>query len=396
MLYFYIMAITTPKSLFYSTPECLRTIQVINVRWFNATAWYALELSRLLIKAGHKTLVLTLNNTETHYKAVEMGLSPIPLPLNTKCPFIFFKLIQSIYQQIKVFKPNIVNCHRGEAVFLWGILRKKGNYALVRTRGDQRLPKRNIFNKLLYRSMTDAIITTNTKMSSHITSLLNVKESLIDTIIGGVDNQRFYFSELGRRIVRSKYGFTANHFVIGLLGRFDRKKKKKELINAIALLIQEGYTSIRLLLIGFPTTISKEEVEVWIKEAKIEPYVIITGYVQSITDYLSAMDLGVIASLSSETIARAALEIIACKRPLISTNVGVMPDLLPLEALVEPGNILALKKVIQKAIVNSSWRKWLVDISSNRMKSQTSELFLSETLESYSKALSNRFHAVYG
>lgn len=390
------MAITTPKSLFYSTPECLRTIQVINVRWFNATAWYALELSRLLITAGHKTLVLTLNNTETHYKAVEMGLSPIPLPLNTKCPFIFFKLIQSIYQQIKVFKPNIVNCHRGEAVFLWGILRKKGNYALVRTRGDQRLPKRNIFNKLLYRSMTDAIITTNTKMSSHITSLLNVKESLIDTIIGGVDNQRFYFSELGRRIVRSKYGFTANHFVIGLLGRFDRVKGQKELINAIALLIQEGYTSIRLLLIGFPTTISKEEVEVWIKEAKIEPYVIITGYVQSITDYLSAMDLGVIASLSSETIARAALEIIACKRPLISTNVGVMPDLLPLEALVEPGNILALKKVIQKAIVNSSWRKWLVDISSNKMKSQTSELFLSETLESYNKALSNRFHAVYG
>lgn len=380
----------------YPIPECLRTIQVINVRWFNATAWYALELSRLLMQAGHNTLVLTLNNTEAHEKAVEMGLSPISLPLNTKCPFIFLKLTQSIYQYIKEFKPNIVNCHRGESVFLWGLLRNRGNYALVRTRGDQRLPKKNVLNKYLYRYMTDTVITTNTAMASCIKSHLKVREALIDTIIGGVDSQYFSFSEDERVRIRLQYGFTTDHFVIGLLGRFDNIKGQKELIAAVASLIQKGYTFIRLFLIGFPTAISEEEVKRWINDAGIGSYVIITGYVSTISAHLSAIDLGVIASLGSETIARAALEIMACKRPLISTNVGVMSDLLPTESLVEPGNILALTEILHKAIINHTWRNHLTDISYNRMKLQTSDLFLSETLTSYKKALYFRFHSAQG
>ena len=57
---------------------------------------------------------------------------------------------------------------------------------------------------------------------------------------------------------------------------------------------------------------------------------------------LRALDVGVVASLWSETIARAALEIMACGRPLVSTSVGVMPDLLPASALVAPGDVDAL------------------------------------------------------
>ncbi|MDP3425791.1 MAG: glycosyltransferase family 1 protein, partial [Humidesulfovibrio sp.] len=40
--------------------------QVVNVRWFNATAWYGLYLSRLLQEAGHRVVVLTLDGTESH------------------------------------------------------------------------------------------------------------------------------------------------------------------------------------------------------------------------------------------------------------------------------------------------------------------------------------------
>jgi hypothetical protein len=41
-------------------PEKLRLIQVVNVRWVNATAWYALFLARLLKEAGHQVLTLGL------------------------------------------------------------------------------------------------------------------------------------------------------------------------------------------------------------------------------------------------------------------------------------------------------------------------------------------------
>ena len=78
----------------------------------------------------------------------------------------------------------------------------------------------------------------------------------------------------------------------------------------------------------------------------------ITGKVPDVTACLSALDVGVVASLWSETIARAALEIMACGRPLVSTSVGVMPDLLPASALVAPGDVDALAGVLRRAALS--------------------------------------------
>ena len=56
-----------------------RTIQVVNVRWFNATAWYGVELARLLNAAGHESRVVALEGTDTFRKAQELGLEPLAL-----------------------------------------------------------------------------------------------------------------------------------------------------------------------------------------------------------------------------------------------------------------------------------------------------------------------------
>ena len=61
-------------------------LQVVNVRWFNATAWYGLYLSRLLAESGHQVVVLTLAGTENHKKALEWGLDARPADLNTSKP----------------------------------------------------------------------------------------------------------------------------------------------------------------------------------------------------------------------------------------------------------------------------------------------------------------------
>ena len=116
-------------------------------------------------------------------------------------------------------------------------------------------------------------------------------------------------------------------------------KGQKETIEAIRRLVAEGLP-VRLLLIGFSTATLQEEVEAWIREAGMEKHVTVAGaFVGGVAACLSALDVGVIASLWSETIARAALEIMACGRPLVSTSVGVMPDLLPAEALAAPGDV---------------------------------------------------------
>ena len=106
--------------------------------------------------------------------------------------------------------------------------------------------------------------------------------------------------------------------------------------------------------------------------------------------HLCALDVGVIASLWSETIARAALEIMACARPLVSTSVGVMPDLLPAEALCPPADEQALARLLQHALDSQTFRERLVHASSLTMRELDSAHFLQKTLAVYDAALALR------
>ncbi|MFR3459332.1 MAG: glycosyltransferase family 4 protein [Bilophila wadsworthia] len=170
--------------------------------------------------------------------------------------------------------------------------------------------------------MADAVVATNSVMARHFAEKMRVPAERLHMILGGVDTELFRFDPEGRAEVRARYGFTDDECVVGLLGRFDLVKGQRETIAALAKLVGEGVRNIRLLLLGFSTATLQEEVEAWIREAGMERYVTITGKVPDVTACLSALDVGVVASLWSETIARAALEIMACGRPLVSLRWG--------------------------------------------------------------------------
>lgn len=360
----------------------LRTIQVVNVRWHNATAWYGLELARLLNNAGHETLVLGLADTESFARAQDLGLNPIALSLNSRNPLELAALTRQLSQLLTTFRPHIVNCHRGESFFLWGLLKAVHSFKLIRTRGDQRLPRNTLPNRLLHQRAADALIATNTRMARHFSNELHVDPARVHTIYGGVDSRHFSFDPLARERIRAHYGYGPHDRVIGLLGRFDEVKGQRELIAAIAPLVHDGLP-VHLLLLGFATATSQETVERWISEAQLTRRVRITGKVDDVPAHLSALDIGIVASLWSETIARAALELMAARRPLLSTSVGVMPDLLLPEALCPPADVPALTKLIRRAVLSPDWAASLVPAQDVRMKSLDQQSFLEQTLQVY-------------
>lgn len=367
----------------------MRTLQVINVRWFNATAWYGLYLAKLLREAGHPTEVIALADTASAEKAKEWGFSPLYYDCNAKNPAALFRLYGQFRRLVHRFQPDIVNCHRGESFFHWGLLRKElGSFRLVRTRGDQRLPKNNIPNRWLHQSVADAVVATNSVMANHFRKMLRVSPHKVHTIYGGVDTQRFSFSESGRDEVRRSLGYTDDHIVIGLLGRFDEVKGQKELIESVARLYHcDSFKNIKLLLLGFETATSQSEVEQWIDDNGVRDITTITGKCSDVSAAISAIDLGVVASKWSETIARAALEIMACKRPLISTSVGVMPDLLSPEALFAPASVDSLTHAIRRCVMDVAHRESLREFQQQRLASLRGEDFLHQTLTMYESLL---------
>jgi glycosyltransferase involved in cell wall biosynthesis len=369
----------------------MRSIQVINVRWFNATAWYALFLGKLLKESGHAVLILALPHSPAYAKAREWGLEVRALPLNTNNPLRIINLFYSLKKIIRDFSPDVVNCHRGESFFLWPLLRsKKHPFALVRTRGDQRLPKNNPINKLLHKHLCQAVITTNSRMRDHFAAKFRLGKDKLHLIPGGVDRQKFKPSPRAGNKVREKFGFTRDNLVLGLVGRLDRVKGQKELVQAVARLYhQEGMRDLRLLLIGFSSAITEETARGWIKENNLQGICRISGPVESPAEYISALDIGIINSKWSETIARAALEIMACGVPLISSSVGVMPDLLSPEALFTPDDENALAEAIRR-FRRKEDREEILKKQSRCISGLKEENFLNQTLDIYQKITSAR------
>lgn len=370
----------------------MRTLQIINVRWFNATAWYGLYLAKLLQQAGHESRVIVLQNTQCAKVAAEWGMTPIHMDLNTVRPFKLLRTFGQMKRFVEGFRPDVVNCHRGEGFLLWGLLKKQlanGPYAfkLVRTRGDQRLPKNSSGNRWLHSQVADAVVATNSVMARHFTDVLHVPEANVHTILGGVDTTRFVFDSQGRDRVRNEFGFAAGDFVIGLLGRFDEVKGQHETIKAVAALHNQGMTNIRLMLLGFDSATPQAEVEGWIRANGLSEVAVITGKRNDVSACISALDAGVIASKWSETIARAALEIMACERPLISTSVGVMPDLLMPEALFAPADEAALTAALHRVASDAAYRGNLLAVQQPQIRSLSGAHFLEKTLSLYNNLL---------
>lgn len=379
----------------------MRIIQAVNVRWFNATAWYGLSLSRLLREAGHEVRVLALPDTESFAKARAMGLEPVPCALNSANPLILAGTLGMLSRLLREFRPHIVNCHRGEGMLFWGMFKGMGHdFALVRTRGDQRPPKGNPPNRWLHTRLADALVATNSRVAAQCRALLGVPEDRLHVIPGGVDTVRFAPDEKDRMTVRADLGFAPEDLVVGLLGRFDAVKGQRELMEAFSRVrggldkcLSGGGGRLRLMLMGFSTSLSEEKVREWIRGYGLEECAVITGKVDRPAAYINAMDLGVVASQGSEAIARAALEIMACGIPLVGTNVGVMPDLLPEWALVPPGDPPALAGLLERALGGDSFRRSLRQAAGARMRTLSERSFLEQTMRVYETVLRGRHTA---
>lgn len=367
----------------------MRTIQVVNVRWYNATAWYGVTLAKCLQDAGHESIVAGLEGTPPLEKAREMGLRTAALPFNSASPAKLLETWNGMDRLVREFRPDIVNCHRGEAFILWALLQKRYGFGLVRTRGDRRLPKNGLVNRWLHCKAADAVIATNGLMTRHFAEVLQVPADRLHTILGGVDTIRFHEDNAAREEMRRAYGYGENDIVMGLLGRMDEVKGIKETIEAlgIARRMNDEARRIRFLVLGFDSQFSTDDVVRWSREnglGELGEVVTVTGRIARPEAALNALDFGMLASLGSEAIARAALEIMASGIPLISSTTGVMPDLIPAEYSFEPGDTKAMAERMIQAL-DADWRARLASYCHARVLEGGLRLedFLSETLKVY-------------
>ncbi|MDR1450844.1 MAG: glycosyltransferase [Helicobacteraceae bacterium] len=320
----------------------MRFFHLVNVRWYNATAWYALNLCRLLQKAGFETVAGVLPDTKTAQTARAMGIRTYEDKFNAVNPIGAAIRLNAF---LRDFAPDVVTAHRGE--FFWFLALKRffgARWKLLRVRGDRRVTKASAINRFLHNRCADHIIVSGEWIKASLIDRLKTQSDKISVIYGGVDTQKFAFDKSGRERVRNEFGFAKEDIVVGLVGRYGEVKGHKYLIDALAILRQSD-KRYKLLLVTDSADLNIADLQSYIDDRGLKAAAFITGFRADITACVSAFDIGAIASLGSEAICRAAFEIMAIGVPLIATAVGTLPEII--SSLAPPNNAAALADKIK-------------------------------------------------
>ncbi|WP_293874338.1 glycosyltransferase family 4 protein [Flavobacterium sp.] len=163
------------------------------------------------------------------------------------------------------------------------------------------------------------------------------------------------------KINREDLGFEKDDFIITLIGRINRLKGHKWLLNTFINNLQQD-KSIKLLFVGSPVSDQEyylHEIEELVQENKLENTVKIVGFKKDLRPILNLSDMLAVPSTEAESFGLVALEAMLAKKPVVGSNHGGLTEIIVHNEtgfLVEPNNESELALAIQKLLGNKEMR----------------------------------------
>ncbi len=189
-------------------------------------------------------------------------------------------------------------------------------------------------------------------------------------IPSGINLALFAPSQDTRVRVRRAYGIADDEVLVMSLGRLEKIKGNRVLVEAFAAVT--GNSRVRLMLVGDGQ--ERKSLEAMVREKGLGERVILVGFQEDAPAFLNAADFVVMASLN-EGMGRTAVEAMACGKPVIASRVGGLPDVVRdgLEGvLVPPGDVAALASALTQLVNAPELRRTLAAKALQRVGSEFS------------------------
>ncbi len=305
----------------------MNVLQLINVRWYNACAYYAVALSYALKLRGHKVIVAGDPHSPPLLRAEELGLVTCrDVFLSHTSPWMIAYNVKRIADLVRAQGIDIINAHRGESHVVAALVGRllKGNIPLVRTRGDVRIPKGNALNRWLNDKLTDKIITTCDVLKQSYIDNLQIAGERVTSVPVGIDHRFFSPRECGRGFIE-KLELPEDALTVGIVGRLSPVKGHRYLLQAAQLVLKECPRTV-FIICGEDAQIKSTELKRMTQEMGLEGNFRFMGRVPDVREIIASFDLGVVSSVGSETICRVALEYMSMGKPVVGTKVNAVPE----------------------------------------------------------------------
>jgi len=358
----------------------MKIILIIDVRWYNACADFAIKQAQGLILAGHDLLLMANPGSPPAKKAREIGLE-----LNEGINFAGADKIISAPSKLRStaskFGADIILAHRGESHLIAGLAARGMRLKVARFRGDVRPPRGNILSRWLNLKLTGGIAVSTERLRLDYERTFRSNGILCRVIYPGL-NWESMKATAPKEDLKRKFGLKPDKPVIGIVGRLSPVKGHRYFIEA-AKMVSLKYPEAQFVIAGEDAQVSATELQLTAATLRV-PNIRFFGLVENIAELIAAFDIGVVASIGSEMICRVLLEYFAAGLPVVATSVNQISELMLLSSggtLVPTADSPAMAYAINDLIADTSFRKRLSANGKRWVESRSLRTLGDETAE---------------
>ncbi len=316
----------------------MKILHILDEPWDSGLTSYGLAAARALKGRGHDVWVAARPGLAAARQAGEMGFPLLPwgnaLALRRRAGTIGF---------------DVVNAHTGRGHSLGFFITRFRPTALVRTRGEARRLVPRPGQGFLFRQ-TDAVIAASKTLGEVYAARFSFLMDKLSVVYPGVEMPPVTPEPPGP-------------LRIGMLGRLDPVKGHLHFLEAVGQM-KERLADELFLIAGENKQTTREDLEKQVRRLGLERWVLFLGRVPDAGVFMESCHIGVIASVESEAVSRAALEWLARGRPLVATQVGALPEMVlngDNGFLVPPRNATGLARTIRLLLDDADRRKKMGD-----------------------------------
>ncbi len=372
-----------------------KTLQLVAVRWWNASAYYGVSLAKALNEYSQQTEAVVAGRADSPplQKAMAWGVPSFTEQLNLESqnPVQIWRNLQQLRYFIQQNNITLLNAHRSQDLLHAALLKKFyfPKIPLIRTISDVRSPKNNAINYWLHHKMTDYFIFSCQKSYERYQAVWPIFEGKSTVIYNAIDTDFFHPTKGDGAKFRQQYAIATDELLIGMIGRLSAVKGHSVFLKAAAKVVHTAQ-KLRFVISGEECDVRFEDLQKMAREWGIpKENLLLLPRQKEVRDMIQAFDIAVITSTDSEVVNRVGAEYMATSKAHITSNVNVLGEMVKdgVNGLVVPPNDAeALANALVSLINQPALRQKLGDAARQCMETKhTYAFFAQQTEEVYGR-----------
>lgn len=222
---------------------------------------------------------------------------------------------------IRKEKIDCVNTHSSMDAWFGGLAARITGKKIVRTRHLSTPIRKGLNSRLLYGVLADYVVTTSAKIVPIICEQAKISHDVCHSIPTGIDPISLAVSQQDAQKFRSSLGLQEGDFLVGTACFVRSWKGIKDLMQAAQILKNEP--RIKWVIVGGGYV---DDYRSFADQLGLQETLFFTGHLESPYVAIAAMDLFALLSTAHEGVSQASLQAAYLGRPLLTTDIGGLPE----------------------------------------------------------------------